>query len=91
MKAAKAQFEAVIQPWGNSLGLRITQPMSKLAHLGRGDTVIVEITSEGLSVRPKTVKPTRLPFTESALLAGLTPHTAHADELPTLVTSETGE
>ncbi len=91
MKADKAEFEATIQPWGNSLGLRITQPMSKLSHLGRGDTVIVEITENGLSVRPKTVIPTQLPFTEKELLAGLTPYTAHADELPTLVTSETGE
>ncbi len=91
MKAEKIQFEGVIQPWGNSLGLRITKPMSKYAHMGRGDAVIIEITEDGLSVRPKTTKPTQLPFTESDLLAGLTPYTAHADELPTLVSSETGE
>jgi len=91
MKAEKAQFEALIQPWGNSLGLRITQPISQLSHLKGGDTVIIEITNEGFSVRPKQVKPTQFPYTESDLLAGLTPHTAHADELPALVTSETGD
>ena len=89
MKTGKVQFEGVIQPWGNSLGLRITKTISKLAHMGRGDTVIIEITEDGLSVRPRTVKPTQLPFSESDLLAGLTPYTAHADELPTLVSSET--
>ena len=91
MKSSKAKFETTIQPWGNSLGLRITQPMSQLAHLGRGDTVIVEVTEEGLSVRPKNKISKQLPFTEKELIAGLTPHTAHADELPTLVANETGE
>lgn len=91
MKSAKVQFEGVIQPWGNSLGLRITKPMGKLAHLGRGDTVIIDITEEGLLVRPKTVKPKQLPFTEDELLVGLTPHTAHANGIPALIDSEIEE
>jgi len=91
MKSKKAEFETTIQPWGNSLGLRITQPMSKLAHLGRGDTVIVEITETGLSVRPKLIKQVKLPFTEEELLMGLSAHTAHADELPSLISNEIGD
>lgn len=87
-----AKFEATIQPWGNSLGLRITRPMCDLAHLGRGDKVIVEVTDNGLMVRPKRGrKHLGLPYSEDDLVQGLTPYKAHADELPTTLPSETGE
>jgi antitoxin component of MazEF toxin-antitoxin module len=36
-------FETVIQPWGNSLGLRITRALSDAAHLERG-TVVTNVT-----------------------------------------------
>jgi antitoxin MazE len=87
-----AKFEATIQPWGNSLGLRITRPICDLAHLGRGDKVIVEVTENGLTVRPKSGrKHLGLPYSEDDLVQGLTPHKAHADELPYTLPSEAGE
>lgn len=87
--STKAKFEATIQPWGNSLGLRITRPMCQLAHLGRGDKVTVEVTDKGLSIRRKNDrKRLGFPFSESDLLEGLTPHTAHTEELPVLLNSE---
>lgn len=90
--AGKARFEGTVQPWGNSLGVRITRPMSEMARLARGDKVAIEVTEEGLLIR--RVEPTpkfpRFPFSEADLLAGMTPHMAHADELPALLDSEVG-
>lgn len=85
---AKAKFEGTVQPWGNSLGIRITRPMSDLAHLDKGDKVAIAITEEGLLItRKKAKRHTRLPYSETDLVAGLTPHKAHADE-PSLLDSE---
>lgn len=87
--SSPVRFEGVVQPWGNSLGLRITRPVSELANLKRGAKVMIEITEEGLLIRRQPTEHRRpLPFTEATLLDGLTPYTAHADELPTLIVSE---
>ncbi len=86
-----AKFESTIQPWGNSLGLRITKTLSDLARLKKDTKVVVEVTDTGLSVYPKrTRKHFRLPYSEQDLVAGLTPHKAHADELPAALSSEFG-
>ncbi len=87
--SSPVRFEGVVQPWGNSLGLRITRPVSELANLKKGAKVTIEVTEEGLLIRrqpPEHLQ--RLPFSEAMLLQGLTPYTAHADELPTLIVSE---
>ncbi len=85
------KFEGTVQSWGNSLGLRITRAVSELAHLKKGAQVSIEVTGEGLLVRRKVSKArTRLPYSEAMLLEGLTPHTAHADELPTLTVRKHG-
>lgn len=83
------KLEATIQPWGNSLGLRITRPMCELAQLSRGDTVLVEVNEHGLSVRrmPQRKK-SDVPFSEEELLEGMTSYSAHADELCPLLPSE---
>lgn len=89
--SAKAKFEGTVQPWGNSLGIRITRPMSDLARLGKGDKVSIEITESGLVVtRKKATKHLRLPYSETDLIAGLNPHKAHADELPSMLDHEVG-
>ncbi len=51
-----AKFEGAVQPWGNSLGIRITRPMSDMAHIGRGDKVAIEVTEDGLLIRRKKIK-----------------------------------
>ncbi len=85
----KVKFEGTVQPWGNSLGIRITRPMSNMAQLGRGDKVAIEITEDGMLIRRKnTKKHVKLPYTEAELLAGMTPHKAHADEVPAPMVSE---
>jgi len=90
MAARNAIFEGKVQAWGNSLGVRITQPIGKLAHLTKGVDVELEVTPNGLLIRPKTKKRT-LPFSEAELIKGLTPKKAHADELPSSLPSEFGE
>jgi antitoxin MazE len=87
-----AEFESTVQPWGNSLGLRITRAVSELAHLDKGTRVSIEVTADGLVIRRKLAAKQRapLPYTEADLLKGLTPLTAHADELPSLVAAEHG-
>jgi len=87
-----ARFEATIQPWGNSLGLRITKSISDLAQIGKGAKVTVEVTNNGLVIKKKIVKKTfRIPYSEAELLKGMTPGKAHADELLSLLTTELGE
>ena len=91
---ASASFEATIQPWGNSLGLRITRALSEVARLERGTTVTVAVVDGGLlvkrSVKARSKRPV-LPFSEADLVKGLTPGRAHADELPKAIASELGE
>ena len=91
---ATASFEATIQPWGNSLGLRITRALSEVAHLKRGTTVTVAVVEGGLlvkrSVKARSKRPT-LPYSEADLVKGLTPARAHADELPKAIASEIGD
>jgi len=90
--SAKARFEGTVQPWGNSLGIRITRAMSDMAQIGRGDKVSIEITENGMVIsRKKAVKRIKLPYTEADLLAGMTPHRAHADELPSMLNHEVGD
>lgn len=87
-----AKFKGTVQPWGNSLGIRITRPMSEMAHLGKGEQVTIEVTDEGLLIRPIVArKKITLPYTEAELLDGMTEYTAHADEVPTPLASESAD
>ncbi|AHE98271.1 AbrB/MazE/SpoVT family DNA-binding domain-containing protein [Thioalkalivibrio paradoxus] len=88
-ESTKARFEGTVQPWGNSLGIRITRPVSALSNLTRGDRVTIEVTDEGLLVRKASGR-RHLRFSEEELVSSLTPHTAHADELPALLDRESG-
>lgn len=91
---ATASFEATIQPWGNSLGLRITRALSEVARLERGTTVTVAVVDGGLfvkrSVKARSKRPV-LPYSEADLIKGMTRVRAHADELPKAIASELGE
>ena len=79
----QVKVESEIKKWGNSLALRVTGVMAELPQFTAGTKVVVEVTEEGITVKPvreKQVKP-RLPYSERSLLAGITPELAHAEDL----------
>ena len=45
------KVEQTVQEWGNGLGVRITAPVAKAAHLARGVPVTVEVVEGGVLVR----------------------------------------
>jgi antitoxin MazE len=97
-----AKQEMTIQKWGNGLGLRITKPLSQLAHFEPGTVVSVEVTKEGMIIKRQnglrknernevTLLRFRNPFSETDLVSELSPYTAHVDELVTPLASEMGD
>ena len=68
--------------------MRITRAVSELARMKKGTRVRMEVTEDGLLIRPE-VDDARA-YSEKELLAGLTPYSAHADEVPTLLETEQG-
>ena len=87
------KVESEIKKWGNSLALRVTGIMAELPNFKDGTKVIVEISEEGIMVKPvrSTTRKLRLPYSEKELLAYLCAETAHADELATPLATEMGE
>jgi len=90
---ADVHFDAVIQSWGNSLGLRITRALGAAAHLERGTQVTIAVVDGGLLVKPKLLsrKPVAFPYSEAELVLGLDPAKAHAEDLPAMLASERGD
>ena len=43
--------EQTVQEWGNGLGVRITAPIAKAAHVARGTPITVEVVDGGFFVR----------------------------------------
>ena len=76
-----------IQKWGNGLALRVGGIMREIPHFKEGTEVEVEVTEEGFTVT-KSKKRKPFPFTESDLLEGLSPDTAHADLLASPLSQE---
>ncbi len=76
------RIQAKIQKWGNSLGIRLSGPIKAIPQFKEDMLVDVDVTEEGISIRPKKKKKRKkLPFSEIDLLDGLTVKTSHADEL----------
>ena len=87
------KVETEIKKWANSLALRVTGVMAALPEFEVGTKVVVDVTDEGFMVKPATGSKDRFqfPYSESELLAGMTPELAHADELATLSDSGFGD
>ena len=87
------KVESEIKKWGNSLALRVTGIMADLPNFRDGTKVIVEVSEEGITVKPVHSRRGRLhlPYSEEELLAGISHETAHADELAIPLASEMGE
>ncbi len=86
-------IETEIKRWGNSLALRVSGVMAELPGFSAGTRVSVEVTEDGLVVKPirDEVKEPVLPYAEKDLIAGLTPGGAHADETIELLPEELSE
>ena len=41
----------IVQEWGNGLGVRITSPVAKAAHLSQGIPISVEVVKNGVLLR----------------------------------------
>ncbi len=77
---AVMRVEAKIQKWGNGLAIRIAGVMRDLPHFQEGSPVEVEVTEEGLTIKKlKKTNKSKLPFSESELLADINPATAHSE------------
>ncbi len=86
------RVETEIKKWGNSLALRVTGIMAEMPQFEAGTRVTVDVSSEGLVVKPATGKTGtfRFPYSESTLLARITPEKAHADALANPTGMEVG-
>ena len=87
------RLETEIKKWGNSLALRVTGPMADIPEFKQGTRVMVLVTTDGFEVkRAMGVSGRyRFPRSESELLEGMNPETAHADSLAVLANNELEE
>lgn len=65
--------------------------MAKVPNFSAGDPVTVDVSERGLVVKPVNRRRESLIYTESELLADLTPETVHADVLTRLTDNEFGD
>jgi len=81
-----------ISKWGNSAAVRIPTGVLSASGLSVNSEVNIE-SQDGRIVIEKAATSKaglKLPFSEAALIAGLSPHTAHADEIGDLMPGELG-
>jgi len=75
-----------LKKWGNSAAVRLPRQIMQAAKLDIESDVRIEIEDGAIVI--KGVKAEEQPLSEEDLIVGLTPYTAHADELPTLMGTE---
>ena len=82
-----------IQKWGNGLALRVAGLMRDIPQFEKDTLVDGEIFEDGFTVKKAAPAQKRFsfPIKEADLLAGLTPYTAHADELAIITAEELGD
>ncbi len=70
-----------IQKWGNGLALRVAGLIRDIPKFEKDTDVVVEIFSDGFTVKKVKPKASLFPYSEAELLADITPETAHTDDL----------
>ena len=74
------RVQTKIQKWGNGLAIRISGIMRDIPHFEEGMPLEVFVFPDHLEIRKvQDHIRLKLPFSESELLRGMTPHKAHAD------------
>ena len=67
--------EITISKWGNSLAVRIPQPLAREAHLNEGDSVALSLGGDGSIV----LRSTRRRYKLSDLVSKITPQNRHGE------------
>jgi antitoxin MazE len=87
-------MQTEIKRWGNSAAVRLSSKILAAASLGVNSPITIEVKGKKIIIEPvveKANKRLKLPFSESMLLADLTPVTVHADELAAVTSVELGD
>ena len=67
--------EATVAKWGNSLAVRIPQPIARQAHLNEGDAFTLEVGADGNLI----LRPARPRYDLASLLEGVTAKNLHSE------------
>jgi len=87
-------MQTEIKRWGNSAAVRLSSKVLAAASLEVNSPITINVKGKRIIIEPvviQTDKRLKLPFSESMLLAGLTPETVHADELAAVTSVELGD
>ena len=87
-------MQTEIKRWGNSAAVRLPSKILAAASLEVNSPISLKVKGKKIIIEPisrQLEKRLDLPFSEAMLLAGLTPETAHADELATVTAVELGD
>ena len=87
-------MQTEIKRWGNSAAVRLPSKLLAAASLEVNSPITIIVKGKKIVIEPdveQTDKRLKLPFSESMLLAGLTPETVHADELAAVTSVELGD
>jgi antitoxin MazE len=66
--------QAQVVKWGNSLAVRIPKTIAEAARMKEGDSIVIEVSEEGIKLRPSE----RIPTLEE-LIAQITPENRHKE------------
>jgi len=66
--------QAQVVKWGNSLAVRIPKTIAKAARMKEGDSIVIEVSKQGIELRPVE----RIPTLEE-LVAQITPENRHEE------------
>lgn len=85
-------MDSEIKRWGNSAAVRLSSKVLAQANLDVSTPISINVRAGKIVIEPlvKRRKKLKLPFSEAELLRGLTPESAHADELAIPSSAEMG-
>lgn len=81
-----------IKRWGNSAAVRLSSKLLAATKLEINSSISIEVEENKIIIQATQGQPAKrlnLPFDEKTLIAGLSPQTAHADEIAIITDAET--
>ena len=67
--------ETTVSKWGNSLAIRIPQAVARVAHIGEGDSLEIDLDQDGSLI----LRSARKRYELSELVAKITPKNRHGE------------